>query len=525
MRSTFTGLEIAKRSLFAQQTAQQVTAHNIANANTVGYTRQSVNLIASRPIEAPGLQRSNTPGQLGLGVEFDAINRIREGFLDHQYYNENKALGDWTVRSDMLEKLEAIVNEPSDTGVRKVLENFWNAWQDLSKEPENLTARAALKESALALTDAFNHMSKQMSDLSADITDNINVRITEVNTKVSQIAVLNNEIFRIEGLGDNANDLRDQRDLLVDELSRNINISVNETSSGYNIKMGNIDLVNGIAVSTVLDAQTMADSIQSGDLDSGQIHGLFVSRDQYAADYRKQMDTMVKTLVEGSVKVTLPKGTVVPEGATINGVTYTGSVASRTLAADTETVVNGINGMHELGYTFSNPPKTGIPFFTLKDGATEFTAESVTVNPDIADNVSNIAASLRVYDDNGTESVVKGNNDLALAIAGFRIQRFNFDPAATGDTPLTSGTFDEFFRAFVGQLGVQTEEAGRQKDNQTVLVNQVDSRRQSVSGVSLDEEMASMIKFQHAYNAAARIMTSFDEMLDKIINGMGVVGR
>jgi flagellar hook-associated protein 1 FlgK len=525
MRSTFSGLEVSKRALFAQQTALQTTGHNIANANTKGYSRQVVNLVASQPMEAVGMQRSNTPGQIGTGVEFDYIKRIREGFLDHQFYNENKGLGEWTVRKDTLEKLEAIVNEPSDTGIRQVIENFWNAWQVLSKEPENLTARAALKESALALTDSFNHTSKQLKDLSKDLTENIEVKVTETNSILSQIASLNEEIYRIEGLGNDANDLRDQRDLLTDQLSKIINIDVTESSSGYTIRMGGLELVTGNTVSTALTSTQLASSVTSGDLNSGEIYGMYVARDTYVASHQFQMDSMVEALVQGDVEVTLKAGAVIPDGTTLNGVTYTGSVAARTLAADTTVTVQGINGMHALGYTLDDPPQSGLPFFTLKAGHTEFNAESLTVSQDVVNKVSNIAASARVYDDGGTIKVVKGNNDIALLIAGFRTKKFDFNPAANGTPILTNGTFDEFHRALVGQLGVQTQEASRQATNQELLVEQVDSRRQSVSGVSLDEEMANMIKFQHSYNAAARVMTTFDQVLDKIINSMGIVGR
>ncbi len=525
MRSTFSGLEVSKRALFAQQTALQTTGHNIANANTAGYSRQVVNLVNSKPMEAPGIQRSNSAGQIGTGVEFDYIKRIRETFLDHQYYNENKGLGEWTVRKDTLEKLEAIMNEPSDTGIRQVIENFWNTWQVLSKEPENLTARAALKEGALALTDSFNHTSKQLSDLSNDLTENIEVKLREANSFVNQISKLNHEIFRIEGLGNNANDLRDQRDLLADQLSGIVNISVSESSSGYNIRMGNVELVNGGQITEVLDASNIVQAMSSGDLNSGEVHGMLVSRDQYLSSYQFQLDSMIRAIAQGDVEVTLTKGAVIPEGTTLNGILYTGTIEDRTLLADINTTVAGINGLHALGYTLDTPPASGLPFFTLKDGYTEFSAESITVNPDIVNKVSNIAASSRVYDDNGVVKVVKGNNDIALTIAGFRTKKFDFEPRPDGTPILTNGTFSEFHRALIGQLGVQTQEANRQSVNQQVLVEQVQSRRQSVSGVSLDEEMVNMIRFQHAYNAAARAMTTFDELLDKVINSMGLVGR
>jgi flagellar hook-associated protein 1 FlgK len=126
-------------------------------------------------------------------------------------------------------------------------------------------------------------------------------------------------------------------------------------------------------------------------------------------------------------------------------------------------------------------------------------------------------------DENGVTRVVKGNNENALKIANLRNVKYSFQ--GTSATVLNGGTFDEFLRAIVGEIGVQTQEAIRQTANQQILVDQIESRRQSVSGVSLDEEMANMIRFQHAYNAAARAMTVYDEILDKVINGMGVVGR
>jgi flagellar hook-associated protein 1 len=533
MRSTFTGLELAKRSLFTQQAALNTTGHNIANTNTKGYTRQVVNMAASSPLEAIGMNRSTVAGQMGQGVQFDHIDRIREKFLDSQFQNENKNLGDWQIQKDTLDKLESITNEPSDTGIREVVQNFWNAWQELSKNPENVTARVLVKENAVAMTDAFNHMGKQLNDLSSDISQNIDINIKTANSSLSQIATLNDEISRVEQLGDNANDLRDQRDVLVDGLSNQMNIAVTEDSSGYSIKMGSQTLVQGKTVTTPLTSQFMQDSYVSGDLNSGTIRGMIYSRDSIVSDYKFQLDNMLNVVATGDMQVTLPKGMVIPEGTTINTttgpVTYTTgmSIANRTLSSDTIVTVKGINGLHELGYSGESGTLTsGIPFFTLKSGYTTYNADSVTVNPDIVDNAAKISTSTRTFlDTDGIEKVVKGNNDMALMIADIRNVKVSFDPSATGRPVLTNGTFDEFFQAMVGELGVKSQEATRQTTNQQAMVDQVDSARQSVSGVSLDEEMANMIKFQHAYSAAARALTTFDQCLDKLINGTGMVGR
>lgn len=528
MASTFGGIEISKRSLFSHQAALTTTGHNIANSNTRGYTRQTVNLVAARPLEAVGLMRSTIPGQSGQGVEFSSITRIRERFLDSQFYNENKSFGEWNVRKDTLEKLEAIMNEPTDTGIRQVIQNFWNAWQELSKQPDNLTARSIVKESAIAMSDAFNHTAKQLKDLSSDLTDNINVKVTEINSTIKQIAALNQEIYRVEGLGNNANDLRDQRDVLTDDLSKVINLTVVENPNGYNIRMGGIELVNGFEVSTTVTSAGMEEAYASKDLNNGEISGLIMSRDVFVKQYRDQLDTMVRSIVEGEIEVTIPAGSVIPAGTTLGDRTFDGTtVAERTLDEPLKTKVKGFNGLHSLGYVLGNGAvKAGGVFFQPGDGSSTLTAENFSVNPDIVNNVENIAASMRTYVDpaDNTEKVVKGNNDMALIVAGLRLTKFDFDPDQTGNSVLNGGTLDEFFRAVVGQLGVQSQEATRQATNQKILVEQVESRRQSVSGVSLDEEMANMIKFQHAYNASARALTTQDEVLDKIINGMGRVG-
>ncbi|RAV17399.1 flagellar hook-associated protein FlgK [Paenibacillus contaminans] len=488
MRSTFTNIEISKRSLFTQQAALQTTGHNIANANTRGFSRQVVHMVAARPIEAPGLMRSDVPGQMGQSVEFDAITRVREQFLDKQFYNESKGFGEWSVRRDTLEKLEAIINEPSETGIRKVLDGFWNAWQELSKQPDNLEARAVVKESALALTDAFNHAARQLKDLSADLTDNIDVKTSEVNSLLGQIKSLNHEIYRIETLGNNANDLRDQRDVLLDDLSKIINITSVEEEQGYTVRMGNVELVNGdTAVPfdlNMVNANYVVDG--TGNLNSGELFGLMYSKNKLVVEYQNQLDSLVSTMA------------------------------------------NGINSVHKQGYTLKEPTELGQDFFVFVPQTTPPTSlsERMRVNTVITNNVENIAASKATYTDaNGVLKVVRGNNELALQIAGIRNQKFNFDTSGIDKIILNGGTFDEFLRAVVGEIGVQTQEANRQANNQQILVEQIDARRQAVSGVSLDEEMANMIKFQHAYNAAARALTAADEVLDKIINGMGVVGR
>ncbi|RXZ83481.1 flagellar hook-associated protein FlgK [Paenibacillaceae bacterium] len=518
MRSTFHGIEVAKRSLFTQQAALNTTGHNISNANTKGYSRQTVNMVAARPLEAYGMMRTNTPGQLGMGVEFDSISRIREKFLDDQFRNENKNFGKNKIEQDTLTKLEKIVNEPTESGIRTVMGEFFNAWSDLSKNPESVDGRKIVREYALALSDTLNHTAKQLEDLKKDLTENINIQISEANAMLRNIAELNVEIRRVEGLGDNANDLRDQRDLITDELSGLFNIRADELEFGYQISIGG-EVVLAEDGPVEIDVGLVEAAFEAGDLNSGQVYGMIISRDNYVEGYIQDLDNLANTIANGDVEITIPKGSVLPNGTVLNGVTYSG--AARTLEDDLTVTVKGLNGLHQLGYNFSNDP-VGIPFFTDGSGnSANLTAANFSLNSLIADNPTRISTSLRVSDESGTETVVRGNNGLAVLFSQMRDAKFDFGTSLDPDL----NTVDAYFRSIVGELGVQAKEASRRLDNSVVLTNQVDSRRQSVSGVSLDEEMSNLIKYQHAYNAAARNMTMIDETLNKIINGMGIVGR
>ncbi|MBM7566480.1 flagellar hook-associated protein FlgK [Paenibacillus sacheonensis] len=510
MASTFHSIETAKRSLFATRSGLGTLGHNIANANTEGYSRQRIDLRASRPIEAFGMSHSTAAGQIGTGVEAVAINRIRSSFLDVQYRDENKYVGNWEVRSDTLGKLEAVVNEPSDTGIRTVLDRFWTAWSDLSKDPENTTNREIVKQTSLALVDSFNQTSKQLQSISDDLTGSIDTKVQQANVLLHSIGDLNAQIKRIESLGDSANDLRDQRDLYSDQLSKMMNVNVSESTDGYNISMGGTPLVQGTQV-TDLTAASVEGAYSSGDLNNGEFYGLITSRDVYVKGYQDQLDTIAKTLAEGEIQVTIPKG------AMYNGVTLTN---------DQVVTVNGINGLHKLGFTNEAGATRGDDFFTFDttSGAAGITAGSIRLNPAIVTDSNKIAVSMRTETTGSGVSVVKGNNALALLISQMKDGKFSFDETATGG-PVTSTTMGTFYNSMVGAIGIQAQEANRQYENATTMMTQAESSRQSVSGVSLDEEMSNMIVFQNAYNAAARFMTVIDETLDKLINSTGTVGR
>jgi len=525
MVSTFHGLETSKRAILTQMTALTTLGHNIANASTEGYTRQRVNVTSTRPIEAPGMNRSNNPGQIGTGVQYDSITRVRDSFLDLQYRRENQTLSSWAVINSTISSIEGIVNEPSSTGLSAVMNKFWNSWEVLNRDPTLLSARIDVIGSAVNFADTLQHIGTSLVNVNSDIDSNISSKVNEANNLTEKIAQLNSLIRRTEAFGNNANDYRDQRDVLIDKLSTIVDVQVNETPTGeFSIISAGVEVVNGDEFTLLTDANAQSAT-------AGQLHGFVMSKDE-VTHITNQLNAMINTLVQGEVKVTLPNGyvtskdmvaendvtledgTVMTAGSTI--------VAGSRIASSAQFIVKGFNGLHELGYSQSDPATSGTPFFVTSDGTTNFDINNIRVNPAIQQDTNLIAASGK-YETNGTVSTtIKGNSDIAHAIASLRDAIFTYPSSMTN---LTSGTTDDYFRAVISDLGTRAANAETSMNNQQELVDSVTIRRQSVSGVSLDEEMADMIKFQHAYNAAARNMTTVDEMLDRIINQMGLVGR
>ncbi len=493
MPSTFHGIELLKRALYAQQAAMNTAGHNVSNAQTPGYSRQRVEMVTTPPIEMPGLNRSTAKGQLGTGVNVDAIRRLRDTFLDLQYRNENQYLGEWVVMQNSFDKLEVIFNEikASDdgfgTGLNRVFNEFWNAWQDLSRDPESLTAKIAVVQRGVALAETFNTMARQLNAFETDLEKQTVAKVTQANGLLEQIAELNRQIVKIQSMGQNANDLMDRRDLLVDELSGLMNIEVNEDAlGGYEIVLSRSDDGTGnpillvpangdmtqvakfefdttnktLRVKNVADLYVIGSGPQNITEPSGEIFGYLKSIEKVQA-YHEKLDELVQIFLEGDIVV--------------DGVTY-----------------QGINGLYNAA--------TGNDLFS-GDTAADI---AFIVDPD------DLAAS--------GSTVFSGYGELARVIAQLRNTLFD---DGTGNEAILADRYN----GIVGKLGIESQEAQRRVKNHQLLVDQTNVLRQSVSGVSLDEEMANLVMFQHAYNAAARAVTVMDQMLDKLINGTGIVGR
>ncbi|MFO7819063.1 MAG: flagellar hook-associated protein FlgK, partial [Halanaerobacter sp.] len=282
MGSTFSGLEIGKKSLWAQKKSLETTSHNISNANTEGYSRQEAIHTATDPLSVSGA------GQMGTGVEVSKIRRMRNDFIDGQVRKENRTKGYWEVKEDSLDEIELIFNEPSDQGVEQTMSDFWNSMQELNNKPESKSVRATVRQRALAVTDTFNHIDTQLDDYQSSVDSRVETKVEDINSHANRIADLNEQIVGVEGGDQDANDLRDKRTKLVNELAKLTNIQYSENEEGaLRVSISGRGLVQGDSV-TELKAEPNSDDLydvkwadgNDVTLKDGELKGLLEVRDE-----------------------------------------------------------------------------------------------------------------------------------------------------------------------------------------------------------------------------------------------------
>lgn len=518
---TFQGLELSKRALFAQQGALYTTGHNIANVNTDGYSRQRVNFVTTTPFPVPSRVMPQMPGQSGTGVGIGTIERIRNKFLDMQFRAENSRFEHWNTKQEALGRLEGLLNEPSESGLTKTMDQFWQSLQDLAANPDNDGARSVVSQRGLAVAETFNHLSKSMQAIQGDLKEQVDASAKDINALLRNINNINEQIQKIEPHGLLANDLYDDRDRLIDSLSEKMNIKVHYSKSSTSA----LDVADGIASIELVDesGKSFGDGIYlidaTGDKPlSEAVNEVTVNYKEVDIDGATQDNQPVTSITVagyddvdgmellesvGSLSSLIEAYGFVGENGEVIG-TYPETLAELNKMASE--FAKAFNDVHKQGQDADG--KEGIAFFESKDGSDTITAENITVDKEILENDDLIAAGLP------GEGSQNGDNALKLAEV--------FDKSIEG---LDKTSPRKFYTALIGDLAVQTEEAIRMTKNTAVLQQQVDHSRMSTSAVSLDEEIANLVKFQHAYNASARNMTVVDEMIDRIINQMGLVGR
>ena len=249
MINSFFGLEMGRRALDYFRRGMETAGHNISNADVEGYSRQRVEAGTTTPFTDPAFNRPATPGQIGTGVQIEAIRRLRDSFLDAQYQEEMSALGYWEALEEAISHIELFVNEPAGEGLKVALDEFWSALEELSKRPDNAAAREGVIQSTKNLTVFLDQLARNYDQYRTSLNQDLESLVTEANSLIDQIAALNEKISQVKAVGGNPNDLLDRRDLLVERLSELIDISVSTTiqeeDGDYKIDLHGKILVQG----------------------------------------------------------------------------------------------------------------------------------------------------------------------------------------------------------------------------------------------------------------------------------------
>ncbi|MCM3489927.1 flagellar hook-associated protein FlgK [Alkalihalophilus marmarensis] len=570
MKSTFHGLETARRAMMTQQYALHTTGHNIANANTPGYTRQRVNFTQTEPYPNVGMNRPMLPGHLGTGVKAGSIQRVREHFLDVQFRNENNKVGYYGTKYEALTRMEDILNEPSEQGLASLIDQFWGAMQDLSGDPEDTGARVVARSRAEEIANTFNYLHSSLSTVQDDYKAEIDVTIKGMNSLLSQLNDVNQQIRSAEPHGYVPNDLYDEQDRILDQLSQIIDIEVKREPSG-----GKPNPVAEGAVTVILKGLTdedgnpkpikLVDGTDGEELllfhekmDTGTGTKFNLVRPEHVEEEPLEEETKIAQISYEDLPRGELKALVEAFGYGENKGLYPEMLANLNELA--MQFAKEVNAIHKIGFTLpdmSGNVGLGGDFFTIPTDS-DNPAASLAVANNIKESTDNIAAAsvntaalkddvrvrylelvnknpkseanyeeLReILSDNdsfisGIDKAFAGDGSNALRLSNMKNTLLTFFEDGKSQT----ANIMSFYQGVIGGMAVKTQEAGRMLGSSEGLRSNVEFNRQAVSNVSLDEEMTMMIQFQHAYNAAARNITMVDEMLDRIINGMGVVGR
>ena len=465
MPTISSGISVALQAVLTHSQVLEITEHNIANASTKGYRRQSAILSTETPNSINGADHGIGAGQRGNGVTIDRIDRFNLSFFDGRYRAVSAEAQSWEAQSGILSHLESILAENSDDGLLPKLDQFWAGWQALSNEPTSTSLRAIVLDDASALATAFNRRATQITQMRSDQNLAVAGKVEEINSLASQIAQLNGNISRVISVGEQPNDLMDKRDLALDRLAELTGAVSSEQKNGEMlVSVGGHVLVMG--------QDTFKLEVRTNPTDTSVV-------DAYWNDGQKL------TPPSGELKGTLD----VRDRVLVDQLTGLNTMSAGLIAQ--------VNTIHSGGYGLNNA--TGLNFFNGTD------ASSITINSTL--DANSIATS--------SAANQAGNNNIALQITALKTVK---------GMKAGTATLNDFYNTQITELAVTTKRASDNSYQHGLIVNALGNQRESVVGVSLDEEAANMAKAQKAYQAAARVLTAYDDLLDLVINRMGRVG-
>jgi len=555
----FSALSSAKLGLLAQQLAIEVTGQNIANVETEGYSRQDVTFEANTPRHAI---KYGSMHQIGTGVRVAGIERAHDQFLFEQIMDEGDLTGSTEVKKEIFEQLEVLFNEGSGRSLNDALSSFFASIHDLATNARGMSERADLVSKAEHLASTFNQTGKQLFTIQRNIDATIETEVVEINSLTTQIGKLNESIHANEPASQyKANDLRDNRDRLVKELSKKIDIQLIEESDnqiGLTLKDGTAlvlkDRVFKLSTSLNGDNDSFKDvNIEYGSglknitstITGGELRGYLDMRDTEVESILDKMNILSASFIQefngihrAGFGIDKSSGLDFFSALDVtvdHDVDNTGTaVVSMTNASPTTVSVDEF----EIAFTDSNAftlnnlttnASSGTFTFTtgstfnIKDGFAVTISGSAVSGDKVTFSVSEDAASGMSVSSTitaNTKKIAAGtttNGDGANALLMADLQNtLSFNSVTWSGSGSGSYTFDEYYNAVVSTIGIESFSAQATLRQQEGIMLQLNSRRESISGVSIDEEMIKMIKFQQAYNASARMISVVDEMLDAL---------
>ena len=446
-------MDTSLSGLFAAQAGLATTGHNIANANTPGYSRQMVMFSSRRPDILPY-------GALGRGVDVLGIRRIQDDFLLNNFRSQSSRLASYAEVDTALYEIEAILGSVDNDYLGTAINDYFKAWSGLANPPVTNELKYEVYSKAQSLITSFHNIDESLTDLEAHIETSIQGEITNLNRLLTSVADMNMQIMAAQTNGEPANDLLDQRDLIISQISEIAEISVLERSDGSKdvilagrtvVARDNVTLFLSNYQSTENGYEMVIltqDSLQEVQLSEGKLEGLMTSRDVHVKDVRKHLDRVAAKLI-------------------------------------TE-----VNSLHVQGRTSSS---SGLSFFTGDN------MHTIGINPAIADNKDLIVTG---------RTTAEGDVDIAMAIA---------DLALVGLGGTRDQSVGDVYREMLINVASKRSSFEFMVENQQNVVASLETKMASVQGVSMDEEGANMVRYQNSYNAAAKLISTVQELYDTLL--------
>lgn len=563
MQSTFSGLNTMVNGIYTQRLGLNTVGHNISNSNTEGYSRQTAHAAATPSSEVYTLAGAS---QVGNGSTVTSVIRARDIYADRQYWKENSTDGYYNGKANNYAKIESIFNDSDNSGVQDAMEKFYQAWQDCSTTASSDTSRQNVINAGQNFAQSLQIAAKQTKEQIDSLYDDISLSVVKMNRLMGQVVELNKNIAGIEATGAHANDLRDQRDLIVDQLTSMTDITVYESANGmYTLVSNGTTLVNGITkVDLEMSAPKNNTTYSLSDYDimikqtgtvytpgNGELKAQFeaVAEDKGYIDQVANMAAFMFTTMNDQHKA----------GYGIDG--SKDKPFGNANAKDNATT--GLNFYGESNKAFQWDAKTGkLAVYDVKTGAKEELSgmqilEILTVNSELTatDGHKKLATRSGERDTDGkllyqtaaggtTTDVtqakkdakgnplpvdVNGTGDGSNAVwiaALFNCERDKTSPEVNGtDRLIGNGSLYSYYNTSMTTMGSDASNMNGRVKFQSGVMDQVENLRSSTNGVNWDEELSNMITFQQGYSACSRCLSAMDECLDKLINGTGTVGR